>query len=150
MIDMEKLSKFNRRATPPTLCRHLFERVSAEFSVATVAVLWVEPKSHYWKLWPSVEMWGKGRDARKYAGPHPIICHPPCGPWGKYKAVCHESKADAIIAVELVHRFGGVIEHPVGSSLFRDHGKGGEIERINQGDFGHLSLKPTMLYWVKK
>lgn len=120
------------------------------FNVNTVAVLWVERKSLYWKLWPLVEMHGLGRDAKKYAGPHPVICHPPCGPWGKYRSKSHESKEDGIVAMRMVHQFGGVVEQPVGSKLFREYGQGGRIEKIDQKDFGHQSIKATILYWVDK
>lgn len=150
IVPFEKLSRFQRRATPLALCRHLVDRVSNHYGSATVAVLWIERKSHYWKLWPAVELHGVGRDARRYSGPFPVICHPPCGPWGKYKANCNHNKEDAIIAMELVHRWGGVVEHPVGSSLFMEHGLDGVVERINQADFGHMAMKPTLLYWVLK
>ena len=145
---LEHLTKFHRRATPFPLCEYLVNRIMAEFGCDRVAVLWVEAKSHYWRLWPKVDMWGRGRDARTYNGPYPVICHPPCGPWGKYKAKAHESKEHGIIAMELVHRWGGVVEHPIGSSLFADHGKGGTIEIIDQIDYGHMARKRTILYYV--
>jgi hypothetical protein len=144
----ERLSRRQRRATPLPFARWLVERVLQLHAAEKVAVLWVERRSCYWRLWPKVEMWGVGRDARRYAGPWPVICHPPCGPWGKYRAVAHESREHGLVALDIVHRWGGVIEHPVGSSLFRDHGRGGRIERVNQSDWGHLCLKPTLLYWV--
>lgn len=103
----ETLGRFDRKATPLPMARYLVDRVRLMFGLHTVAVLWVERRSHYWKLWPGVELWGLGRDARTYAGPHPIIAHPPCGPWGKYKANCFDRKEDGILAVELVHRWGG-------------------------------------------
>lgn len=148
MRALENLSRFQRRATPLPFCRFLVAQVQGRFACQKVAVLWVEPQSNYWRLWPRVEMWGVGRDARTYAGPHPVICHPPCGPWGKYRANCTHPREDALIALDFVHRWGGVIEHPVGSSLFRDHGRGGTLEVVNQGDYGHLALKPTLLYWA--
>ena len=49
--------------------------------------------------------------------------------------------------MEFVHRFGGVVEQPVGSALFAVSGRTGIAEKINQWDFGHYSLKPTLLYW---
>lgn len=148
MRPFENLSMRQRRATPLAVCRWLVKRVKDRFGVDTVAVLWVERKSNYWCLYPTVELWGLGRDARTYRGPHPVICHPPCGPWGKYKKNCHESKEHGLIAIDLMHRYGGVIEHPVGSSLFAEYGRGGVIERFNQGDMGHQCLKPTLLYWA--
>lgn len=113
-----------------------------------VAVLWVERKSPYWRLWPTVELWGRGRDANTYHGPFPIIAHPPCGPWGKYKTVSQESRSDGIQAMSHVHQWGGIVEQPLGSELFALHGGPGRIAKVNQGDFGHLALKPTLLYIV--
>jgi hypothetical protein len=55
--------------------------------------------------------------------------------------------------MELVHRWGGVVEQPKGSQLFRQYGRGGAIEEVNQGDYGMKSpgglyiRKPTLLYW---
>ncbi len=149
MRPLEHLSKIQRRTTPLPFARYLVNEVSRLFCCDKVAVLWVEPKSLYWRLWPEVEMWGIGRDARKYTGPWPVICHPPCGPWGNYKSKSHESKEHGIIAMQLVHKFGGVVEHPLGSSLFKDYGKGGEVQKIMQSDYGHQSHKATLLYWVK-
>lgn len=146
---VESLSRFQRRATPPALCLHLVARVLAEHWTSRVAILWTERRSHYWALWPTVELWGVGRDARTYDGPWPIIAHPPCGPWGCLKWRSKESMDCGILAIELVHRWGGVIEQPANSRLFRDHGRPGSIiERIAQRDFGHMAQKLTDLYWV--
>jgi hypothetical protein len=152
MRPCEKLSSRQRKATPPLFADYLIGRVKSMFGVEAVAVLWVARDSVYWSFWPEVELWGVGRDANSYAGPHPIIAHPPCGPWGNFKWKCfRDKKADGVKAIELVHRWGGVIEHPVGSTLFADHGRpGAAIERVNQADYGHQALKPTLLYFVKE
>lgn len=143
----ENLSRYQRRATPIAFARYLVDRVKSEFCCDRVAVLWTERRSPYWKLYPSVELYGLGRNALTYAGPYPVICHPPCGPWGKYKAVSHESRLHGAAAIAIVHKFGGVIEQPLGSTLFREMGDGRTVERVNQLDYGHASLKPTILYW---
>ncbi len=136
MRPMENLSERQRRSTPLPFARYLLARVLA-----------LCPSERVAGLWPLVDCWPERRDARLYAGPWPVICHPPCGCWGKYSAICRHSKGHGILAVEFVHRWGGVIEQPVGSQLFRLHSRGGTIEQVNQGDYGHAALKPTLLYW---
>lgn len=72
-------------------------------------------------------------DATRYAGPLPVVAHPPCGPWGHLR---HLSRRDdpalAIRAVEQVRAFGGVLEHPAWSMLWEacdlpKPGKHGEL-----------------------
>ena len=45
--------------------------------IRTVAALYVEPDGPYSNL-DGVEVWDEARDARTYAGPHPVVAHPPC------------------------------------------------------------------------
>jgi hypothetical protein len=40
-----------------------------------IAALFVETGGSYYGL-PDVDPWDKARDARKYAGPHPVVAHP--------------------------------------------------------------------------
>jgi hypothetical protein len=149
MKPLENLSTKQRRATPPAFAAYLVGRVQGMFNSQLVAVLWCAPRSNYWDLMQRCDVYTERRNARTYAGPWPVICHPPCGPWGKYKANCRQSKDDGILAMEFVHRWGGIVEHPVGSSLFREHGTDrGVIETVNQADFGHRAKKPTLLYIV--
>lgn len=47
----------------------------------TVAALYVASRGCYYGL-DDVEPWGlPDRDAREYAGPHPVVAHPPCTRW---------------------------------------------------------------------
>ena len=48
-----------------------------------VAALYVLADGPYSGL-EDVEPWPLERDARKYAGPHPVVAHPPCARWGRY------------------------------------------------------------------
>ncbi len=48
-----------------------------------VAALFVEKDGVYSGL-PGVDPWDAERDARLYAGPHAVVCHPPCQRWGRY------------------------------------------------------------------
>ena len=45
-----------------------------------IAALYVETGGCYFGL-PDVDPWDEARDARLYAGPHPVVAHPPCGRW---------------------------------------------------------------------
>ena len=48
-----------------------------------IAALFVETGGCYFGL-PNVDPWDRERDARDYAGPHPVVAHPPCARWGRY------------------------------------------------------------------
>jgi len=125
----------------------------------TVAVLYIDPRGPYPKM-ADVEPWGELEDARKYAGPHPVVAHPPCGPWGRlrhlYQGLEHDCAPQALAAV---WRFGGVLEHPAGSGLWDacflpkpgeppDRFGGYTIE-VDQCDWGHVARKRTWLYLVR-
>ena len=122
-----------------------------------VAALYVDPKGPYPAL--GVEGWDEARDARLYAGPYPIIAHPPCGPWGPFKWRCQQDASLAIHAVAQVRAWGGVLEHPKSSGLWKHAGIplpgeppdafGGITLDVNQWDWGHRALKPTRLYIVR-
>jgi hypothetical protein len=122
-----------------------------------VAVLYVDPGGVYPSL---VEHWyDEARDARTYAGPFPVVAHPPCGPWGRMKFLCtRQDPSHGPFAVGTVRELGGVLEHPANSGLFR-HCKvpfpgelpdawGGYTIEVNQVSWGHRCQKRTWLYCV--
>lgn len=146
-MELENLAKWRRCLTPQALAWWLVNRVALLTGAPRVAALWVSERGPYWRMEPAVQCWGRFRDANLYAGPWPIVAHPPCGPWGKYRHNCHQRREDGIRAMALVERWGGVVEQPVGSQLFALHAGGGRMERIMQGAWGFPSPKPTLLYW---
>jgi hypothetical protein len=148
MRGVESLSRRQREITPLPFCSYLLSLMEAMYGDSTVAVLWICRRSNWIHFWPRVEPWGEYRNALLYAGPCPIIAHPPCGPWGQYRSYCHQSPTHGIRAMEMVHRWGGIVEQPSGSRLFREHGRGGTILRVNQGDYGHPARKATHLYVI--
>lgn len=120
-----------------------------------IAALFVRKDSVY-KTIPGVDCYDIDRDARTFPGGMPIVAHPPCRTWGKYS---HRAKAPdgehelALWAVEQVIKWGGVLEHPVGSRLefpLLINNKRTNLYKLNQGWFGHLVLKPTLIYVVSK
>lgn len=62
-----------------------------------IAALFVETGGCYFNL-PDVDPWDETRDARKYAGPWPIIAHPPCQLWGPFAAINYKRFQQAYTA----------------------------------------------------
>jgi hypothetical protein len=143
--------------------------------VRTVAALFVATDGCYFGL-PDVDPWDVTRDARKYAGPHPVVAHPPCQLWVNFAALNFKRYggehnrpgndggcfAKALYAVQ---RWGGVLEHPAFTNAYRAFGIGkpecgtwtwlGELPRgeawtceVWQRAYGHRARKRTWLYFV--
>jgi hypothetical protein len=121
-----------------------------------VAALYIDPRGPYPKL-PLVDCWDAARDARLYAGPWPVVAHPPCGPWSKLRHLYRGNEHDcAPLAVEQVRAFGGVLEHPRDSRLVAHcalprpgdglDAHGGQTIEVCQVDWGHVARKRTWLY----
>lgn len=130
----------------------------------TVAALYVEKGGVYFGL-PGVDPWDVERDARKYAGPWPVVAHPPCGPWGSLRHMRVPNRERRVQdvdcmapAVAAVRRFGGVLEQPARSVAFRAFGMphpgeppdeyGGSSIEVCQVEWGHPARKRTWLYVV--
>lgn len=122
-----------------------------------VSILYCDPRGPYPKM--GLDCWDETRDARLYAGPNPVVAHPPCGPWGAMSGFCTKQDAScAPLAVQQVRRFGGVLEHPVSSRLWGHSSLplegeppdafGGRTFVVNQLAWGHACSKPTRLYVV--
>jgi len=123
-----------------------------------VAALYVDVERGPYAGMAGVDAWGVERDAMTYAGPHPVVAHPPCGAWGNYAHKSHDSGVTGPVAVKQVRQFGGVLEHPKNSKLWRHCGMprpgeapdkwGGYSIEVFQRDWGHKALKTTWLYIV--
>lgn len=132
-----------------------------------IAALFVQTGGCYWNL-PDVDPWDEARDARLYAGPHPVVAHPPCDRWHQLSAVNHKrwgwriDDDDGCFAAALtaVRTWGGVLEHPAESRAFKFHRvpepSAGEWQRTIDGDwvieiwqsaFGHRARKRTWLLY---
>jgi hypothetical protein len=123
-----------------------------------VAALFVEPFGCYVDIFDlgAIDPWDEQRDARRYAGPYPVVAHPPCGTWGNFARSGMTLRPlgddDGCFAAALaaVRRFGGVLEHPANSAAWAAWGRadtlGGWTCAVDQGHFGHRARKPTWLY----
>jgi hypothetical protein len=130
---------------------------------ATVAALYVDPKGVYANL-PDVDVWDEARDARLYAGPWPVVAHPPCNRWVYYgdRAKRGQDGGCFEAALQAVHTFGGVLEHPARSQAWAAFnlprpkhygwvahlsGDGWAVE-VDQHAYGFPTRKLTWLYCV--
>jgi hypothetical protein len=148
MVPLQNMSKKEREETPYSFAYYLIHEIKVRFHVKKIAVLYARGDSVYYWFKDDVEVWDKERDARNYRGPHPVIAHPPCGPWGCLSWSSQESKDHGIWAMQCAHKWGGVVEQPYSSKLFWHYGKlGCSIQRLNQSDYGHRAEKKTCLYW---
>jgi hypothetical protein len=134
-----------------------------------IAALFVATGGCYFGL-DDVDPWDLPRDARTYAGPWPVVAHPPCERWGRYwggapktwpRLTLGDDGGCFAAALSAVRRWGGVIEHPEGSHAWRAFElnvpprgggwvmadwEGGWTCCIEQGAYGHSARKATWLY----
>jgi hypothetical protein len=132
-----------------------------------IAALYVQRNGIYAGM-PDVDLWDEKRDARLYAGPYPVVAHPPCSRWcrlaGLVEARWGHKKGDDggtfEAALEAVRRYGGVLEHPAYSDAWTVYGLpiphagggwqqglcGGWTCQVEQGLYGHAARKATWLY----
>lgn len=138
-----------------------------------IAALFIDERGPYVGL-DGVDAWGETRDARLYAGPHPVVAHPPCERWGRYatggpsgrvRKVRGDDGGCFAAALAAVRAWGGVLEHPCNSLAWRAHDlrhpipgagwtaadlHGGFTCLVDQGNYGHRAQKPTWLYAVSR
>lgn len=134
-----------------------------------IAALYVATGGCYFDL-AGVDPWDEARDARLYAGPYPIVAHPPCARWSVLAGFCEhmgygkrgEDGGCFAAALTAVRAWGGVLEHPARSAAWKAHGlippkRGGWSAAgdgvgwtccVDQGWYGHKVPKPTWLYAV--
>ena len=107
-----------------------------------IAALYVQKGGCYFGL-PGVDPWDARRDARRYAGPWPVVAHPPCARWCNFAPMAeqrHAAKPQIVIpgleygtrvgedsgcfaaALASVRTWGGVLEHPKGTRAWATHG----------------------------
>ena len=152
--------------------QHSQRKIDMARHPAQIAALYVDTDGPYSTV-ENVDMWPQERDARGYAGPYPVIAHPPCERWGRFwrgsirKGAPRHKLGDDDgcfeAALNSVRAYGGVLEHPalsyawatfgikrpetVGGWLLADT-HGGFTCQVWQGRYGHRTAKATWLYAV--
>ncbi len=136
----------------------------------TVACLYVDPHGTYSEV-PDVDLWPESRDARLYAGPFPVVAHPPCARWSRLAGFTEarfglmrgEDGGCFEAALASVRQWGGVLEHPAHSAAWarfdlprptwhagwtRSLTDEGASCYVEQGRYGLPVKKATWLYAV--
>jgi hypothetical protein len=133
-----------------------------------IAALFVDAEGPYAEV-DGLDLWPIERDARRYAGPWPVVAHPPCARWcaiaelveslGGPKAGEDDGCFEAALAS--VRAFGGVLEHPAHSRAWSIFGlprpgtggwsrsllDRGWVTEVDQAAYGHRARKRTWLYF---
>ena len=131
-----------------------------------IAALYVAEGGCYCGL-DGVDPCPESRDARRYAGPWPVVAHPPCSRWCRLAGLVearwgHKRGDDGgcfAAALAAVRRWGGVLEHPAYSDAWAAFDLpappfegwqmgicGGWSCHVEQGRYGHPAKKATWLY----
>lgn len=132
-----------------------------------IAALFVQTNGCYFNL-KGVDPWDEQRDARLYAGPWPVVAHPPCARWCAGLADVNQARYGYKIgddggcfasALESVRSWGGVLEHPAYTHAWKRFGltpphkrgwqrslDGGWVCEVSQCAYGTPFRKLTWLY----
>jgi hypothetical protein len=123
----------------------------------TVAILFARADSIY-KTLADCDVWDADRDALKWQGGSPVVAHPPCRAWGRLRHFAKPRAGErslSLWAVDMVRRWGGVLEHPASSLLWKEKPLpgpgnidewGGWTLPVLQMWWGHRAEKRTWLY----
>ena len=106
------------------------------------------------------DCWDEKRNAFLSDHRTPAIYHPPCRLFSRLRALSSahpEEKKCAFWSLAKVRQFGGILEHPRSSTLWK-HGNfnlsgevdsyGGFLRSVNLSWFGFPAEKKTMLYFI--
>jgi hypothetical protein len=123
-----------------------------------VAALFVRKTNHYAEL--GVDCYDAERDALTWPGGSPGIYHPPCRSWGQLSHMAKPRPGErelALWSMAMIRKFGGVLEHPFASRLWKESrctsfgtrdDFGGVLVPFYQSWFGHRAQKKSCLYVV--
>jgi hypothetical protein len=126
-----------------------------------ISILFVAKNSVYKTMTDSVgeplDYWDEERDAMRWPGGNSIVAHPPCRLFCQLRHMSTapmKEKRLAYFAVAKVRKWGGVLEHPAMTTLWKESGlptpgssdRWGVSIAVNQWWFGFPARKTTWLY----
>lgn len=105
------------------------------------------------------DVYDKKRDALTYNGTNAAVYHPPCRLFSRLRSFSNADESEKYLAfwsVRRVRKYGGILEHPMGSTLFKlanlplpgESDEHGFTIEVDQFHFGHPFRKRTWLYIV--
>lgn len=124
-----------------------------------VSILYVQKKSNY-DSFKELDLWKEERNALLYSGDNVIIAHPPCRGFGRLRSFSNNPGCELFMgfsSIAKVRRFGGIVEHPISSTLWQKmkvgslkspDQYGGYLIKVHLSDFGFKAKKPSGLYIV--
>lgn len=125
----------------------------ADLPATAPAILCAMPRTVYRSL--GCRVYDRRRDAWTFAGPGPVIAHPPCRLWGRLSQFSRGTELElfrelllGFWCVRQVERWGGVVEQPWDSRLFQACAVSqSALVDLDQYWFGHPAPKRTWLYF---
>lgn len=125
----------------------------------SISVLFTQSHSNYDKF-TIFDTWDINRNAFLCTSRSPAIYHPPCRLFSrlrKFSTAPAKEKKCAFFSLARVRQFGGILEHPRSSTLWKNgnfdlsgqvDSYGGFLRSVNLSWFGFPCEKKTMLYFV--
>lgn len=124
-----------------------------------ITVLYVQSGSFY-ERFKDLDLWNIERNAILFKGKNVLIAHPPCRGFGRLRSFSNHTGCELLLAYSAISKVrvnGGIVEHPISSTLWQKMKVGsiktpdrwgGYLIKIHLSDFGFKARKPTGLYIV--
>lgn len=134
------------------------EEKKKNHSCFMIPVLFTQKNSNYNEI-QIFDCYDEKRNALSFNDRVPLIAHPPCRKFSRLRGLSTaplSEKKLAFFALAKVRQFGGILEHPRSSTLWKDgnfnldgtiDSYGGFLRSVDLSWFGFPARKKTMLYF---